>query len=728
MISYDPGLVEYFRYSSRFFYLILDSQGNYSYVNPLFQETFSYLAPDFTDTSLTIFNSPDQDKFFQAVQKCLEVPFTTITTETEARSANDLSFCIQWELSAIIDVGKPETVQAIGFRLSLQQNDQLLTGSNEKNEQIRYQAALLENVSDIVISCSKDQLVKTWNKGAESFYHIKARNAIGKKITDLVQIDYSPGSREEAHDELYEKGIWKGKVSYMINGEKKYLSNSLSLVINEDGERMGVMVVGKDITAQEQAEKKLRESELFYRNLFADSLDGILLLDETGKLHFTSPSLKRILGYEPDEIIGRNAFEFVHPDDHELAVNSFMNEVSQSAELKYILVRLLKKTGEWLWCMVRGHNLLNNPHIGRMAIYFHDDTLRREAEKNLLKSESIKSAILNSSLDAIITITTDDIILEWNNAAERIFGYSQEEAIGKQMAELIIPLKYRSYHLAGMKTFLESNIAPLIGNQIEIPALRKDGTEFPSELYISMFTVEGRTLFTGTLRDITERKKLQQQLIENEIGKQKIITKTTVEAQEKERKEIGKELHDNIGQHLTTTQLYLDIAKGTTDEATLELILLSSRSISDVINEIRKLSSSLTPPTLGDLGLVDSIKDLTESIRTSQVFRIRFYHNNFEEDILPENIKLMLFRIIQEQINNIIKHAEATIILIRLITDADQLMLVVADNGKGFNPYSNKKGMGINNIINRAELFDGKVEINTEPGKGCSLVVTVPLF
>jgi PAS domain S-box-containing protein len=230
-----------------------------------------------------------------------------------------------------------------------------------------------------------------------------------------------------------------------------------------------------------------------------------------------------------------------------------------------------------------------------------------------------------------------------------------------------------------------------------------------------------------TFIDITERKNLEQRLFRKEINRQKLITSATIEGQEKERKEIGKELHDNINQILTTTQLYLEIAKATADETTLEMIQLSSKSVNNTINEIRKLSRSLTPPSLGDLGLVESVKDLCDSIKTTQIFDIRFYHKDFDEAGLQENLKLMLFRIIQEQINNIIKYAEATTILLRLITDGDQLMLVISDNGKGFDPATVKKGLGLNNIINRTELLFGTAEIRSSPEQGCIIIVTIPL-
>jgi PAS domain S-box-containing protein len=230
-----------------------------------------------------------------------------------------------------------------------------------------------------------------------------------------------------------------------------------------------------------------------------------------------------------------------------------------------------------------------------------------------------------------------------------------------------------------------------------------------------------------TFIDITERKKVEQKLITEEINQQKIITRATIEGQEKERKEIGKELHDNINQLLTTTLLYLEIAKQTADSNTFEMIQSSSKFVSNAIDEIRKLSRSLAPPSLGDLGLLESIEDLCDSIRTTHLFAVSFYHSGIDENTLNEDVKFMLFRIIQEQIKNIIMHAKASSIGIRLTANADRVTLVISDNGKGFNPLTTRRGLGLNNIINRAEVFNGKAEINSAPNQGCTVSVTLPV-
>jgi PAS domain S-box-containing protein len=732
MISYVQTLAEYFRNSRYFYCIIIDPKGNYTYLNPFLKETLSYHSADFTNASFNDFSFFDHNKLFLASRQCLQNGGAPVVVETSARSKTGSSIEIKWELSLITDEeGKPEAIQAIGINAPIKKDQVGETGSSI--EQLRYQSAMLENVSDIIISCANDHVVRSWNKKAEAFYNIKASDAIGKKITDLVQVDYSPITRDEAHNELYEKGIWKGEVAYVKpGGEKKYLFNTLSFVTTDYGERIGVMVVGKDITTQKKAEQNLKQSELFYRNLFADSLDGILLADETGSLHFTSQSIKKILGYEPSEIVGRNAFEFVHPDDHEKALRSFLNEVSERPEEKFIVVRLLKKTGEWLWCMVRGHNLLNNPHIARIAIYFHDDSLRKQAEDALKESEVRFRHLIRDLKCGVIMRDASGRALLCNKAVLDFTGLTEKEFLATTLDTNGI----RFIKEDGSEIPYDqhpANVAARIKKPIRdtvLGAFKEKKQEWTWLLVNAdpILDKDGNLLHVITsFIDITERKKLEQQLIEEGLNKQKIFVKATIEGQEKERKEIGKELHDNIGQHLTTTKLYLDIAREQANESSIELITLASKGIADVINEVRKLSRSITPPTLGDLGLVESVKDICESIKITQVFAIRFYHNNFEEGLLTENIKLMLFRIIQEQLNNIIKHAEASAILIRLITDEGQLMLVIADNGKGFDTSINKKGLGINNIISRTELFNGKVQVDTSPGEGCTMIITVPL-
>jgi signal transduction histidine kinase len=204
--------------------------------------------------------------------------------------------------------------------------------------------------------------------------------------------------------------------------------------------------------------------------------------------------------------------------------------------------------------------------------------------------------------------------------------------------------------------------------------------------------------------------------------KQQQITEVVLGAQERERFELGQELHDNINQILATSKLYLDVA---IEERTprLELLVKSRNNISMAIEEIRRLSKELITPSLNDLGLVQSIQELIRSIQMVKKMKIRLAISGLDENALQPEQKINVYRIIQEQLNNILKHAQASAVMIELVREEEQIRLLVADDGKGFDPRMRRDGVGISNIISRAELYNGRVEIDSAPGKGCRLEV-----
>lgn len=615
------------------------------------------------------------------------------------------------------------------------------------------------------------------------------------------------------------------------------------------------------ITEKQKAEAQLQKSELFYRNLIADSIDGILLTDPEGLISFASPSITQILGYDAEETPGKNAFGYVHPDDFQLASSAFAAEVKGESLVKFVNIRLLKKTGEWIYCIVRGHNMLHNPYVGCMVIYYYDDTLRKNAEDALIENEKklrSQATVLQNVTDIIVTADLNLVITSWNKVTEELTGIPAKEAVGKTYRE-VITLDYSPYsgeevrdalfnkgiwkgevsfvdrfgvkqiHLETFSLLYDElgnkvgilvvakditerkkiqdklkeseqrfrhlihhlNLGVLLVNEkgqvlvcnqaafdllgvtekeligktlldLDWSVIHEDGSTFPPSDYPIVIAIRsGRSvkdivmgvhqigsdkriwLLVNTevvtdnndnifhvicsFTDITEQKYLSQQLIQQEIQKQKQLIQATIDGQEKERLEIGKELHDNISQHLTTTRLYMEVAKEKASGEILEMITYAHNNLTDIINEIRQLSQSLVPSTLGDLGLIESIQDLCGPLIRTHAFNIEFHHRHFNENELPGNMKLMLFRVIQEQINNIVRHAYASQIVIRLLTDAEQIILSISDNGKGFDLINNKKGLGLTNINNRASLFDGKAVIDTEPGKGCTITVTIPV-
>ncbi len=232
-------------------------------------------------------------------------------------------------------------------------------------------------------------------------------------------------------------------------------------------------------------------------------------------------------------------------------------------------------------------------------------------------------------------------------------------------------------------------------------------------------------IYNGIMFEITAQKSLEKRLAEEETRKKSELIKAIMEAQEKERRELSSELHDNVNQILTTCKLLLEIAGNNPAEP--RFIDECYKNIQLVIQEIRNISHNLTPHTLKDLGLTAAIRDLVEKINQSGKLAIRMtsFFNLEEEEISPD-IKLTLFRIVQESISNTLKHSRAAEVRIGISRVGDRVQLQLTDNGHGFDERMVKRGLGLNNIHNRVEYYKGSLQLKTSPGEGCELYVELP--
>lgn len=227
--------------------------------------------------------------------------------------------------------------------------------------------------------------------------------------------------------------------------------------------------------------------------------------------------------------------------------------------------------------------------------------------------------------------------------------------------------------------------------------------------------------------DITEKMRAQAALAQQSENQRKLITQTSIQAQEKEREEIGKELHDNINQILAATKMYLDIGLNESNEEGVSKILLKShQNLNKAMEEIRQLSQSLVAPSLGDVSLDQAITGLVDGLPNTAAFRVSVDASGYKEDIADEGIKLTLYRIVQVQLSNIIKHAQAKHVTIHLRKTND-LELTIVDDGVGFLPGKKTSGIGLRNIRNRVDFYNGNLTIVSEPGNGCTLIATIPL-
>lgn len=354
--------------------------------------------------------------------------------------------------------------------------------------------------------------------------------------------------------------------------------------------------------------------------------------------------------------------------------------------------------------------------------------------------------LVNSIKDyAIFMIDPQGVIKTWNEGAKYIKGYEDYEIIGKN-----ISVFYTKSDIEKGVVEHSLKVAKEQGSlEEEGWRVRKDGTVFWADVFFTacyneLHQLTGYAKVTKDISsqkkikddlakfalkqanllvlDITEKKILQQQLLEEQLNKQKEITKAVVNAQEKERAEIGEELHDNVNQLLAASKLYL--SHSLTEPDYMPSILKSQEYIVTAMEEIRKLSHALVGPNQGKtLGLIDSIEELLSTVFIVKDIKIAFNHSTYDEEESEAGLKLVIYRIIQEQVNNILKHAEASEVEIELKKRENDLILIIKDNGKGFDTSAKRKGIGLTNIKNRAEIYDGTVQIVCHPGNGCKMTI-----
>lgn len=256
---------------------------------------------------------------------------------------------------------------------------------------------------------------------------------------------------------------------------------------------------------------------------------------------------------------------------------------------------------------------------------------------------------------------------------------------------------------------------------------RKEGYRYVFNRGVLLRDREGAPVrMVGAMMDITERRRLQDELVQAQVELQKGITEATILGQEKEKEAIGKELHDNINQVLASTKLYLEVALNH-KELQEEMIGRVHQNVVYAMEEIRRLSHSLIPPSLDDHGLLDSVGELAEELNRLGTFTVRVEAEGFHEAVLDEPKKLMLYRVVQEALNNAVKYAQATEIVISFCPAAEGLHLHVADNGVGFDPDRRSRGVGLRNIESRVAYYEGRVQLASAPGQGTTLSVLLPL-
>ena len=303
--------------------------------------------------------------------------------------------------------------------------------------------------------------------------------------------------------------------------------------------------------------------------------------------------------------------------------------------------------------------------------------------------------------------------LQVNKAALELFGYTQEELLSKNVFSIILQEDRET--TKELIDGVNENKATL--NQIKAKFVKKDGQIIESEIYSAPIVLSNKTYRSVIAIDITEK----------QLNEQKIMM-AIIKTQEAERYEIGGELHDNVGQILASSLINLGMLKKHIKEDGTHWFDECKQNLNDSIKEIRNLSHRIAPKFFDDTTLEEAIRKLFHSFNVTNKYTLQLYFDQqVKQRVLDLELQLNVYRILQEQLKNIWKYADATVIELDVYIAKGRLGMRVSDNGVGFDPTNVTSGIGFANMKRRTELFNGKFEIVSSPSKGCSIFIDIPL-
>ena len=320
--------------------------------------------------------------------------------------------------------------------------------------------------------------------------------------------------------------------------------------------------------------------------------------------------------------------------------------------------------------------------------------------------------MLASSLDAVVTIDADGRVLTFNPAAEATFGYREQDALGRDVADLIIPPSLRDRHRRALGNHLRAGTRTIIDRRVELTGMRADGSEFPVELTVTRVGLDGPPTFTAYLRDITDRKRAEAEL--------RASRTRVLEVADRERRRIERNLHDGAQQRLVAIGILLRrvALEPGMPAAMAELVELAQAEVGRAIAELRELAAGIHPAALSETGLGGALHGLALRSPFDVVLDV-------PEARLPESVEVAFYYVAAEALANAAKHANAGRVDISLLQGDGEATLRVRDDGAGGADAGG--GSGLTGLADRIEALGGHLAVESPPGGGTTLTAVAPL-
>ncbi len=469
----------------------------------------------------------------------------------------------------------------------------------------------------------------------------------------------------------------------------------------------------------------LQQSEQKYHTLLETTSQGCWWINSDLETIEVNPSLCQMLGYSPDEMLGRTPFDFVDDDNRKI----FFKQTSTINKTNHrgYEITLTKKNGDPLQTYFNASTIRDESGeiTGSFAL-ITDNTERKRMEEDLRRSETQKQAILDASIDRLRYVDKDMKIIWANRTTVMDLDTPPESIKGQTCYKLFVDRDTPCKGCPNVKALKTGKIERAVMHQRRSGG--KKGESFWDTYIVPIKNKTGDIeSFIQVARNITDHQEAKKHIHR--------LSHELIKAQETERKMISRELHDSVAQDLSASKMTCDmILKGPPElpDKIKEKMNKISDELQKTITAIRDLSYELRPVSLDQMGLTETIFQFCEEFSEKTGLSTDFTSAGMDAVDLDFDTEINLYRLIQEGLNNIRKHAEASDVTIRLAAAYPNIILRIIDNGKGFdvkerlaNALSEKR-MGLRSMEERVRLLQGRLEIHSKPAKGTKVIIMIP--
>lgn len=589
--------------------------------------------------------------------------------------------------------------------------------------------AILDTEPECVKSLAPDGTLLEMNRaGLEMIEAESLEQVLGQCLYSLVTSECRP-----AFQALIER-VFRGESGTLefaivgLKGTLRWLESHATPLRDEGGQVTALLSITRDITERKRMEKTLRENQSRLQLLVKSSNVGLWDWNLLNNEVFFSAEWKSQLGYTDDEV--PNCFEEwerrVHPDDLQRtlgAVSDFHEGRSNDYDVEF---RLRHRDGSWRWIMTRADLIRDaDGRPIRMMGCHVDITERKLAPIALRESETRLRLLFDFSPDALFIVDPAGRFLDANQTAVTRYGYSSDE---------LLRLTVRDLAASDLKDQTAPRVREALGHNLhfEWRHQRKDGSEFPVEIATQPLTLNGQLAILSSVRDITERKRAVDELAESR-ERLETLSRQLIATQETERRHLARELHDEIGQALTGIKLNLNaLQQPSLSMESTSLIHNSIDVVDHTLQQVRNLALDLRPSMLDDIGLVAALTWCLDRQSQRGGFAPHFVVDPSVRGASQE-IETACFRIAQESLTNIARHANARNARVELRQLESELELFIQDDGIGFDvPAARLRAtqgasIGLLGMSERTQLLGGHFEIESIPSQGTTIHARIPL-